>query len=168
LQEVPALLRSWVYEQGSLTARIRQHCTGEAVRVQLLSQRWEHPLLEEAQAVATRPGSVALVRQVYLMCGQRRVVYARSVMPRLTLTRTHARFSRLGTRPLADILFADPRVQRVAMEFARLRPGEALFRLAARSLPAQPPNLWGRRSVFALGGRPLLVSEVFLPALLGL
>ena len=27
-------------------------------------------------------------------------------------------------------------------------------------------TVWGRRSVFRVGGRPLLVSEYFLPALL--
>jgi chorismate-pyruvate lyase len=39
-----------------------------------------------------------------------------------------------------------------------------LFAAAVRGLRHHPAGIWGRRSVFRLGGKPLLVSEFFLLA----
>ncbi len=49
------------------------------------------------------------------------------------------------------------------MEIAQLLPGQTLFDLAVHGLSATPREIWGRRSVFRLSGKPLLVSEIFLP-----
>jgi len=41
--------------------------------------------------------------------------------------------------------------------------GQKLFRRATERLAQQPKSIWGRRSVFNLHDKPLLVSEIFLP-----
>ena len=64
---------------------------------------------------------------------------------------------------LGERLFADRRIVRDDMEIARLEPGHALHALAG----AGRASLWGRRSVFLIDGHPLLVNEIFLPAILG-
>ena len=73
--------------------------------------------------------------------------------------------ARLGTRPLGELLFADPSMRRETMEIAVLGRGTALYRLALRGVPVRPTAIWGRRSVFRLDRQPLLVNEIFLPGI---
>jgi chorismate-pyruvate lyase len=39
-----------------------------------------------------------------------------------------------------------------------------MFSEASLGLNQKPAEVWGRRSVFRVGGKPLLVAELFLPA----
>jgi chorismate--pyruvate lyase len=91
-------------------------------------------------------------------------VFARTVIPVRTLRGRQRRLARLGTRPLGAALFADPHLKRGEVEIARLAPGDGIYEHAA--VQGAADGVWGRRSVFTLKGKPLLVSEFFLPALL--
>ncbi len=161
---LPANLKDWLCEQRSLTRRLRLHCA-RPFALEVLSQRWEQPLQDECQLLGIRPGRLALVRQVRLLCGNRPLIFARSIIPSHTLRGTSRRLSRLGSRPLADILFTDSSVQREEMEFTVLRPGHVLHELTTKALEINAPALWGRRSLFYLKRKPLLVSEMFSPGI---
>ena len=130
----------------------------------MLSQRWGRPNLDEVRALGMRRNRNAIIRQVQLLCNGTPWIYARTVIPVSSLRGRLKRLARLGTRPLGGVLFADPGMRRGAVELSRILPGDALYRaaLGASSRSVQP--IWGRRSVFTLAKRPLLVSEVFLPA----
>jgi chorismate--pyruvate lyase len=65
-------------------------------------------------------------------------------------------------------LFADPRITRFALRFRRLNRRHELYRRACELLEHSPACLWARRSLFALRESRLLVTEVFLPAILDL
>ena len=43
--------------------------------------------------------------------------------------------------------------------------GQSLFESAVEDLPVRPRSLWGRRTLFHLAGKPLLVNEIFLPGI---
>ena len=102
------------------------------------------------------PRLLVLVREVRLLgCGQT-WVHARSLIPATTLTGRHRKLAHLGNRPLGEVLFSDPGMQRGDIETARV----PLYSADSRA--------WARRSVFMLDHKPLLVSEVFLPPLLRL
>lgn len=159
---VPEKYLSWLIDPASLTERIIHHCKQE-FRVQLLQQTRVRPLCNEAMALGMRHNSRALVREVQLVCGVTPWVYARTVIPPRTLTRKSHRFTRLGARSLGALLFADPSMTRSEVEIARLTPGDALYQLVMRHLSGKPEVIWGRRSLFRLGSKPLLVSEFFLP-----
>ncbi len=161
---MPLEIERWLLAPGSLT-RLLQQASGGDFQVRLLSQGWETPLPDEARLLGIRPKRHALVRQVQLLCNGIPWVYARTVIPRSTLSGRRRRFVHLGTRPLGAVLFADPSMQRSEVQVARLEPSMRLHRLASKALSERPPVLWGRRSVFRLSGRPLLVSEIFLPAI---
>jgi chorismate--pyruvate lyase len=107
----------------------------------------------------------ALVRQVALLCADTPWVFARTVIPRLTLRGAQRRLARLGARPLGALLFADPTLRRGCVELARLEWGQPLFREAAQFFGPPPRHLWARRSLFYTRENPLLVSEIFLPPL---
>jgi chorismate--pyruvate lyase len=163
---VPARYLPWLRDSGSLTQRVIGACSGEFC-VQVLSQAWERPRPDEARALGMRTHAHALVRQVQLLCGNVPWVYARTIIPRATLTGAERRLARLKSRSLGAVLFSDPSMRRGRIEIAQLRPGDSLYDLATRELTSPPAEIWGRRTVFQLGGKPLLVSEFFLPGIGG-
>jgi len=162
---VPAEIASWLFDQGSLTRRILLHCKKQ-FRVEVLSQKWQRPMLNEAIRLGVHPEHHALIREVLLYCGDTPWVFARSVLPRKTLTGRRRFLGKLGNRPLGEILFSDPNIQRDALEIAQIKKGQRMFRCATGCLNEPPDFVWGRRSVFYLHKKPLLVNEVFLPSIL--
>lgn len=159
----PPALRPWLDEPGSLTRRIRRSCSG-CFHVEVLREQWGPPFLDEAFRLGLRPGHWVWLREVLLCCGDSAWVYARSVIPRQSLRGRLCRLQQLGRQPLGSILFGRHPVSRGKIEIARLTAGDGLYRQAARSTTAAP-GCWARRSVFHIAGRPLLVTEVFLPKL---
>ena len=115
--------------------------------VKVLSQRSAAVNRDECAVIGVRPGVGCVVREVSLNCGQRPVIFA---------------------RPLGETLFADPRITRFALRFRRLNRRHELYRRACELLEHSPACLWARRSLFALRESRLLVTEVFLPAILDL
>ena len=154
-------LRDWLLHTGSLTRRVQQACAGR-FRVRVEMQGWGRPRLDEYRALGLREGRIALIREVHLLCDERPWVFARTIIPVTTLTGRERRLAHLGNRPLGAVLFADPHMQRGPVEVACIRPGSILFSTAVQGLNRRPTEIWGRRSVFRLGGKPLLVSEIFL------
>jgi chorismate--pyruvate lyase len=161
-------LYPWLTDHGSLTARIRARC-GD-FRVQVLSQRLGPPHVDEAAMLGLRRGELAWVREVLLIADGRPVVFARSVLPRRNVRGAWNLFHGIGSRPLGAALFADPRIAREPLTAARIDCRDARYHRAIASAGIAPvrAGLWARRSVFRLRGRALLVTEVFLPAILEL
>lgn len=158
---VPASLRGWLLEPGSLTRRLRAECPAP-FRLELLGLAWARPMGDEAAALGRPAYESAMVREVTLCCGDEAMVFARTVIPRASMEQGLGWLGRIGTRPLGDILFADPGTTRSPVEVVRVPRGHVLRR---RSRAPAGAALWGRRSLFVLRGRPLLVSEFFLPRL---
>lgn len=126
-------------------------------------QGWAQPQLSERHALGLRRRQLALIREVHLLCDEIPWVFARTVIPRRTLRGRERRLGLLGDRPLGAVLFADPRMQRGIVEIARLEAGNPLYHHALHGVAQAPEAIWGRRSVFSLGRKTLLVSEIFLP-----
>ena len=160
-KHVPADIQAWLFDPASLTARLKQKCTAD-FRVEVLSQANQKPRLDEFKVLGMETGSYARVRQVRLCCGGACWVYARTVIPFATLKGKQRIYANLGARPLGAMLFADRTMRRDEVMVTCLR-GDQLP--SGLGLEAED-TVWGRRSVFRVGGRPLLVSEYFLPALL--
>ena len=159
----PADTLSWLFEDGSLTQRLRRGCVGP-FRVVVLGQGWIKPFAEEARALGLRLGQRAVIREVSLQDGERPLVVARSVIPPRTLRGADRRLANLGNQPLGHILFADPRLRRQRLQLTRVAAADWLPNPGLGPMPDQ--TVWGRRSLYALGpGHCLLVAEFFLPAL---
>lgn len=156
---VPAALRSWLLEPGSLTRRLRAECPAP-FRLELLGQAWATPMRDEAAALGRPARERAMVREVTLCCGDDVMVFARTVIPRASMEQGLGWLGRIGTRPLGDILFADPGTTRGPIEVVHVPRGHFL---CGRSRAPDGTGFWGRRSVFVLRGLPLLISEFFLP-----
>lgn len=163
---IPRPLRRWLCDRGSLTQRLKSRCTN--FRVRPLATGHSRPHLDETALLDLSPRTRAYVRQVLLLCDGTPMVFAHSVLPLSGLRSGWQGVTRLGTRSLGEALFRNPRIQRQSLEYRRIRPQHVLHRTLCKSLPDAPRVLWARRSQFCLNGRPLLVTEVFLPAIVTL
>lgn len=161
---IPAKILDWLLEQESLTRRLQHACAG-CFRVEVVGHQYERPLLDEIQTLNMRLARFALVRQVLLYCDNQPWVFARSVIPKKTMTGRQRRLGSLGNKPLGAVLFADRSMRRDEMEIARITPEHAIYNVALQAVSRKPAEIWGRRSVFYLDDKPLLVSEIFLPAI---
>ena len=160
--DIPVDLVHWLLDPASLTLRLQQLC-GERFHVRVISQDWGWPRQDEAQALDMQGRTCAIIRQVQLMCADQPWIYARTVIPVTSLRGKLQRLAHLGTRPLGAMLFADPGMQRGVVELARILPGQTLHADAMQAAAGNAQTIWGRRSVFRIERRPLLVSEIFLP-----
>ncbi len=152
-------LRPWLAEAGSLTARIQERCQHFSVTV--IRQALTRPHADEARLLGIRRGALAWVREVVLHADGRAVVFAHSVLPRAGVRGAWRLFNAVGGRPLGAALFADPRIRRGTLAYRRLDARHPLHRAAAGG----GAELWARRSLFHRRGKPLLVTEVFLPGI---
>lgn len=155
--DLPPAGRAWLLDDGSLTVRLTALDRGE-FRVRRLCQEWQLPLLSESRLLQVSPRQRALVREVCLLLGDRAVVFARSVFPVASLTGDLAHLRHLQNKSLGSILFGHPGMRRSPFELA-LMAGDSNY-LPPQLRQAEPA--WGRRSRFVIGGRSLMVSEVFL------
>lgn len=161
-RDIPESALRWLLDPASLTRRVQAACAGR-FRVEVLDQGFARPQRNEAQRLGMREGSSAFVREVHLLCDEQPWVFARTIIPRTTLTGPRRHLTRLRNRPLGAVLFADPTMKRGPVEIARLVPGDRLYPRRHHAGTIDVPVVWGRRSVFTLAGYPLLVSEIFLP-----
>lgn len=162
-RNIPPATLSWLFEPGSITRRLRG-IYGEDVGVKVLRQHWDLPFPGEARLLGVARRRRCLVREVLLHADGQPLVLARTIIPRSNLRGVHRNLTRIGSRPLGEVIFADPHLQRLEMQIAYVQPEAWASRLAAET-PILAP-LWGRRTVYAIRHRPLLVSEFFLPGLL--
>ncbi|MBB5017857.1 chorismate--pyruvate lyase [Chitinivorax tropicus] len=162
----PRRLRPWLNERGSLTARLISH--SKQFCVEVIEQRLKPVQHDEARLVKLNARRKGLVREVVLRCNGVPAVFGHTVVCPQHLRRTWRFLARLGNRSLGSVLFANPLVVRQPLHFQRIDRRHPLYRRMATLFPDLPPTLWARRSVFLLKHSPMLVTEVFLPAVLDL
>lgn len=156
----PHPLHAWLTSRGSLTARIKARVNDfNLVRLTQLAQL---PNIDERRELGLRRGEHAIIREVLLRDHERVLVFAHSLASRRDLRGAWRGLSRLGSRPLAEMLFNDPTVVRLPIEYRRIDSRHPLYRRAQQVAPFTANDAWARRSVFLKQGAPLLVTEVFL------
>ena len=156
--------RPWLSERGSLTKRLQQHSAEFAVRPLRLAR--QKPPFAEIGLLQALPRQHALLRDVMLHCDGKAVVFAHSVLPNSALRGAWRGLGRLGSHSLGGALFADPRMCRGALQYKKISAQHFLYRRAAEHLALPGKSIWARRSVFRLGRNAVLVTELFLPAVL--
>ncbi len=156
-------LHHWLTSRGSLTARIVEHF--DNFNLVRLMQRAKLPNVDERRELRLRDCELAVVREVLLRDGETPLVFAHSLVARRDLRGAWRGLSRLGARPLAEMLFHDSSVARLPMEYKKIDARHPLYQRAQKVAPFEGKVVWARRSVFLKQGRPLLVTEVFLTSM---
>jgi chorismate--pyruvate lyase len=163
-KNVPDFLRVWLFDNASLTQRLRLHCD-QQLSVDILTQLWARPFPTESKRLYLPIGRYAKIREVYLCCHHQPWIFARTIIPESTLLKIRHSFARLKARPLGEGLFDSHNLYRNQAQIAQLDNTHFLYHLAVQNLNNPPNILWGRRSLLYLFHKPLLITEVFLPFL---
>lgn len=160
---LPRALRSWLAETGSLTLRVQQVCSpARPFSLRVLTRGFAAAHQDELPLLGLHDR--ARVREILLQRGETPLVFAHSVISHRDLRGAWAILDGIGGRSLGSVLFSDHRVRRGALHFRRIDARHPLYR---KALPwcggVAPATLWARRAIFLRQGRPLIVTEVFLP-----
>ncbi|MBM4207742.1 MAG: chorismate lyase [Gammaproteobacteria bacterium] len=160
---LPEDVHSWVYEPGSLTKRLRDYY-GNRIAVDLLFHQWRSPYLSECKQLNLPCYRFALTREVILHINNKPLLLARTIIPEETIKVAHRNLSHLGNRPLGEVIFSYPDLERIVMDLTLIKENGWTLKAQQKAAIEQP--LWGRRTVYAIRQRPMLVSEFFLPEIL--
>jgi len=160
---LPPEVYSWLYEKNSLTRRLRQ-IYGEQLTVKILFHCWKPAFLSECNALKMPFQQFNLIREVLLQANEQPLILARTILPQKTIKIAKRNLSHLGTRPLGEVIFSYPKLERSGFHICHLPPTIWQTELKQTINISQP--VWGRRTVYAIHQQPLLVSEFFLPAAL--
>ena len=144
LPELDAELRDWLLLEDSMTKRFEQQ--GKLVTVTLVREDFVGPE-EVAEELTLLPEeSRYWLREIILCADGVPWLAGRTVVPESTLSGPELQLQQLGNTPLGRYLFTSSTLSRDFIEIGK----EA--------------TLWGRRSRLRLSGKPLLLTELFLPA----
>ncbi|WP_343552530.1 chorismate lyase [Pantoea sp.] len=139
-----APLLDWLLEEDSMTRRFEQHCqqvTVEPIREGFFAAD------EVQEEAAFLPADERFWLREIVLCGDGEPwLIGRTVVPESTLNGPEQMLQKLGTRPLGRYLFSSSTLSRDFID------------------PGQVDDFWGRRSRLRLSGKPLLLTELFLPA----
>ena len=170
LDDVPVALRHWILTTDSLTQQVQARCRGH-FHLEIIRHTWVRPQLNERRLLLLPDAAQALCREVVLCCDNTPLVFARTIIPNTTLCGAGRRLSRLGRKPLGELLFRDHSVLRSHWQVTSVAHDHSMFadiqNIQAKNTQTET-GIWGRRSVFFFAGQPLLVSEMFLPSIGGL
>lgn len=161
---LPAAVQSWTYETGSLTQRLRDYY-GNKIAVNILFHQWRAPFLSERLQLQMPLRRFGLIREVMLHRDGTPLLLARTIIPDETIKAAHRNLSHLGARPLGEVIFSYPDLERIAMDLTWIAPDGWASQIRKKANIDQP--VWGRRTIYAIQKRPMLVSEFFLPEILG-
>ncbi|MBL0522750.1 chorismate--pyruvate lyase family protein [Aeromonas enteropelogenes] len=150
--ELPASLRPWLLEPGSMTRRLRQH--NRHFSVEWLGNR-PVSLTTDEQWLVDAVSPAGICREVILHGDLGPAVLGWTLLADAALQGSG--LAELGEQPLGERVFGNEPVRRDHLQLARF---------AIADNPRCPAAIvWGRRSRLFLGQWPLLVHELFLPYL---
>lgn len=148
---IPLCWKDWLEEPASLTRRLQSLARG-GFSVKVIDEYWGVADRSECRALNIRYKQWVYIREVELWGRGQCWVKAKTLIPKSSFRGSLASLKTIGSRPLGERLFSDPKISRGKIEIARF------------SDSGKP--VWARRSLFSLGKQPLLVIEVFMPCLL--
>lgn len=145
---VPKHWRKTLYDKHSLTAQLIDISEGD-FSVDVLWQGWRKISHQEALLLNCKNKQhVVWCRDVSLNIKGKPCIYARTCIPKSTLTGNESLLTNLGNKPLGGFLFNHPNMTRGKISTYRLHPNELSLS-------------WARRSIFSLNNKPVLVTEAF-------
>ncbi|AKL33371.1 MULTISPECIES: chorismate lyase [Klebsiella] len=139
-----AHLRDWLLLEDSMTKRFEQQ--GKKVSVIMVNESFvgRDALAGEAPLLPSEPRY--WLREIILCANGEPWLAGRTIVPESTLSGPELALQQLGQTPLGRYLFTSSTLTRDFIEIGR------------------HAELWGRRSRLRLSGKPLLLTELFLPA----
>lgn len=166
----PLALQEWLSDTGSLTRKLEnelQYPADRHLELQILADCKQN-LVASEKKFFRRPMNRSRIREI-LLCDQGEpIVMARSVLPITSSIGSNHSILKLGHKPLGAVLFAKDLKGRFRpiRQIVRLDHHHPEWKACRRRYADLPKRVWARRTLYQLNGHPLLVMEIFLPALL--
>jgi len=167
IHRAPRKWQAWLSDTWSLTQKIEK-AIGQKLQVQVLRDCPQTLNSDESRYFHFKIRRCR-VREVLLCANNIPLVMAHSVIPTLSSSGSNHAVLRLGTKPLGAVLFSKirkPSKIKPPRDIARLDKSSALWKKCSKYYPGLSSPLWARRTLYELKGHPILVNEIFLPALL--
>lgn len=142
---IPAIVLDWLVELGSMTRRFEQHCT-EVTAAPYCEHYISRDALTEEEQMNLPDSARYWLREVVLYGDGVAWLTGRTVVPEETLTGEERQLLQMGNVPLGRYLFTSGCLTRDYIRFG------------------QSEHNWARCSRLRLAGKPLLLTEIFLPA----
>ncbi|MBS0358722.1 MAG: chorismate lyase [Proteobacteria bacterium] len=161
---IPPLLKPLLLYAGSMTHHMESIC--HSVKIDAHIEHHGFACRDERQLLDLPYRQMVWVREITMVCDGEPWLFGRTVIPQKTLVGYWKRLTRLRSIPLGAVLFRDPNIVRGEYEIAQLDKHHFLYNKSRRYLENDKDYLWARRSQFYLDENPLLLSEVFLPAMI--
>jgi chorismate lyase len=159
----PPGLQTWLHYPTSITDKLKSY--HPKVTLTLIEEVWTTPDKWEASFVS----ETSIFRREILMCaGNHACWYARTMIPESTYHPESARFARLKTEPLGQIIWHASDIQRKNFLHFSMESTDALYQYLQSfpQLKLGDSTLWGRLSTFMIKDRlPFYLLEIFLPEL---
>lgn len=144
LPELDAAQLDWLLLEDSMTKRFEQQ--GKRVTVTLIREGFVGQDEIVAEQTLLPVEARYWLREILLCADGEPWLAGRTVVPESTLSGPELQLQQLGNTPLGRYLFTSSTLTRDFIEIG------------------QDAELWGRRSRLRLSGKPLLLTELFLPA----
>lgn len=161
---LPVRIRDWVALETSMTARVGR-VADTPIDVEVLRQA-QAPLYPDETGLVAEGAAPATVREVCLSSKGQPLLVARTSLTSRKL-QSHPTIVKLGNKALGSLLFAGPApCPYSAREYTLLQAGDPRYALARSRHDGVAQGYWARRTLFWLFDEPLLVTEIFLPALI--
>ena len=154
----------FLFENGSLTRLIQDRCKGR-FHIDLINESWGEAMSDEKNLLSLRNNEITFIRESYLKCNNKKLVYARTVIPQPTLREQNQTLTKLGQKPLGEILFKNNNIYRKGMKYAKIPLSNKLHKKAMNHSVISS-EIYGRQSIFCIKSKPLLVIEIFLPSIM--
>ncbi len=159
---IDAQVRPWMIGKGLLTQRLKAAC-GARFGLRLVDQ-WSGLLSGAYQSALRSTDNAGLFRDVEISNAGSVWVFEQTVMPDSTLV-AHPWLAEMGDCALGETLADLSGVERSSYEYAWLPAEDAVTARALRGAQVKPAGLWARRSRVSLRQAPLLIQELFFPAM---
>ena len=137
-------IRSWLLEDGPITERIKLK---NKFKLKLLKDEVSNIDSSDEDFLGNISGCVK-VREVILMANNVHKVFARSLIPEITIEHGFSKLGSLGSTPLGDILFEKEIFKKIEVLFSKFILNREIF--------------WGRKTKYIVKNLPISVMEVFL------
>jgi chorismate lyase len=134
-------------DKGSLTASLKQEF-GSNFFVKVIKNKKDKIYLVEKKMLAEKNTKKAFVREVFLYGDGKKKVFARTIIPLKNLKSPLSVFTKIGNKPLGEILFKQKKNKRKNIQIIKIKQENNV--------------IYGRISQFFLHNRSFLLTEVFL------
>ena len=87
-------LHDLLFQNGSLSRSIEKICNG-TFNIELKNESWSIPMSDENDLLSLIDNEITFIRKSWLKCNDKRLVYARTIIPRVTYEGESKNFMKL-------------------------------------------------------------------------